>query len=268
MAFSVTNFQNKIWHFYRKNARTFPWRHIDDPYKITVSEIMLQQTQVSRVIPFYMRFIEELPNWQTLANVSTPELLRLWQGLGYNRRALYLKQTAQAINDKWQGILPQDQKLLTTLPGIGENTAGAIIAYAFNHPSIFIETNIRKSIIYHFFADKNKVTDHEIRVILSQVLDTQHPREWYYALTDFGAHLGKNKIVRNNRSLGYKKQSKFEGSHRQLRAQIIRLILAKEQTLPELIKYGIEKEKLVFILNELVDEGFLQKVSTTYRISK
>ena len=156
---AVVGFKKIIWEHYRTNGRRFAWRHVADPYKVLVSEVMLQQTQTSRVKVKYPEFIKQFPDFKHLANASTAEVLRAWQGLGYNRRALYLKKLAERVIKDFGGKLPRDPAILKTLPGIGAATAGSVAAFAFNSPTIFIETNIRAVFLHFFFAGKNKVSD-------------------------------------------------------------------------------------------------------------
>jgi len=264
----IDAFQQKIWQFYAANARQFPWRFETDPYRILVSEVMLQQTQTQRVVGFYQRFLELFPNVESLAQAASRDVLEAWQGLGYNSRAIRLQRSARVIQTDHHGRVPSTYRALIELPGIGPNTAGAIIAYAFNQPAIFIETNIRKSIIDGFFSTQAKVTDQEINDVLEQVLDKERPREWYYALVDYGAHLAKERTVNNNRSSHYKKQSRFEGSNRQLRAAIIRQLLVKPKEIDDLIQACQRPSaELKKVLDQLEKEGLITCHHKKYRIS-
>lgn len=207
-----------------------PWREHIDPYWVMVSEIMLQQTQVDRVKPKFATFIATFPTVTALAKVPLAEVLKVWVGLGYNRRAKFLHSAAREIVERYNGKLPQDQKELTTLPGIGPNTAGAIMAYAFNVPVVFIETNIRSVLLYHFFATQEKVSERELLEVATAVLDMNNPREWYWALMDYGTFL--KKTVGNNiaKAASYKKQSTFKGSLRQIRGQVIAVLSSGAQS--------------------------------------
>ncbi|MEK7079017.1 MAG: A/G-specific adenine glycosylase, partial [Patescibacteria group bacterium] len=131
--------------------RDFPWRNTTDPYHILVSEVMLQQTQVARVMVKFPIFIDQFSNFKELATASTKDILQVWQGMGYNRRALYLKKIAEIVITQYKGKLPDDPAILDTFPGIGEATAASIVAFAFNKPLVFIETNIRRVFIHLFF---------------------------------------------------------------------------------------------------------------------
>ena len=199
-------FKRTIWEYYRAHRRPMPWRRardLRDPYRILVSEIMLQQTQVSRVVGFYENFIKKFPDVRTLAGAKTAEVLKAWQGLGYNRRALALQRLAKEVVEKYQGKLPHEKEKLVALPGIGEYTAGAVRAFAFNQPEIFIETNIRRVFIHFFFPRRQKVTDTEIVRYSERTLDRKNPREWYFALMDYGAMLGNSTQNPNHRSAHY-----------------------------------------------------------------
>lgn len=263
-------FNKVILSYYRQQGRDLPWRRSRNPYEIMVSEVMLQQTQVSRVIPYYRTFLEKYPTVQALAASPTRELLEVWQGLGYNRRALRLRQAAQIISRRHNGKVPKSAAELTSLPGIGQHTAGAILAYGYNLPAIFIETNIRKTIIYHFFPDQEKVSDKEIEEKVESCLDRRNPRLWYWAVVDYGAMLGRQKVIGNERSRHYAKQPRFEGSNRQLRAAIVRLSLSipffkAKDCVGEL---PFPAEQIEQNLEELTKEGFLQKKSDGYSVGQ
>lgn len=232
----IRKFQRTIWDYYKKHGRDFAWRRTKDTYRILISEIMLQQTQTSRVELKYGQFLKRFPSFSALMKAKTADVLRAWQGLGYNRRALALKKTAEIVVKKYHGNLPKDIESLVALPGIGPATAGAVRAFAFNLPSIFIETNIRRTFIHFFFTQKRKASDQEILKLVTKSLPAaRETREWYWALMDYGAMLGSpkrsesglgHKIKNPNRkSKHYIKQSKFEGSNRQLRGRILRILL-------------------------------------------
>jgi len=199
-----------------------PWRRTRDPYQILVSEIMLQQTQVARVLEFYPRFIARFPDFRRLSRASLRLVLKEWQGLGYNRRALMLKKLSGVIMERHGGTLPADHELLLELPGIGKATAGAVLAFAFRKPAVFIETNIRRVYLHFFFPGCGGVRDAEIFPLVVETLDRRNPREWYYALMDYGAMLAKTVRNPNRRSAHFKTQSRFRGSLREGRGAIIR----------------------------------------------
>lgn len=252
-------FQYTIHSYYREHARSFPWRQTVDSYQILVSELMLQQTQVERVLVKYDQFIDAYPDFGRLAKAPFHSVLRVWQGLGYNRRAIYLKDIAQRVIDEYKEILPKDFDTLITLPGIGRSTAGAILSFAYNIPTVFIETNIRRVFIHFFFSERDKVSDSEILPLVEETLDRENPREWYYALMDYGAML-KGKLPNPNRkSMHYSIQSRFEGSDRQVRGRILKVMASCGSIrLDELIfQIGNEFDRSERIITDLVGEGFL-----------
>ena len=265
MVVDVHQFPELLWQKGRELYRDMPWRRYTRPYYILVSELMLQQTQVARVVPKFEQFIARFPDEETLANASLADVLVSWQGLGYNRRARFLWQAAQMVVREYDGQFPHDMQGLLRLPGVGNNTAGAIMAYAYNQPSIFIETNIRTVYIHHFFADIDTVTDAEITEKLIATLDHEHPREFYWALMDYGAHLKSQGIKTNNRSKHYKRQSKLEGSVRQVRGRIVtlltehgsltdeelrHLLVADERYRPALA--GLVKDEIISVVNDRI----------------
>jgi A/G-specific adenine glycosylase len=199
--------------------RDMPWRGDTRPYYVLVSELMLQQTQVARVVPKFEAFIQAFPSEEALASASLADIIKYWQGLGYNRRAKYLYEAAKQIVK--QGGFPDNERRLVELPGVGKNTAGAILAYSFNYPSIFIETNIRTVYIHHFFGNNFDISDNEIIELLKETIDVSHPREFYWALMDYGNWLKSNGVRNNSQSKHYKKQSQLSGSMREMRGLII-----------------------------------------------
>lgn len=252
-------FVETVYRYYEQNLRSFPWRDTSDPFHILVSEFMLQQTQTDRVVPKFLTFITKFPTVRHLASAQSRDVLASWQGLGYNRRALYLHESAKIIVTKHNASVPSAPEILSTLPGIGPYTSSAIAAFAFNKPTIFIETNIRSAFIHHFFNDSDSVTDKEILALVKETLDRKNPREWYWALMDYGYFVKKTFGNPNSKSRHYTRQSPFEGSVRQVRGTIIRT-LTKQETLssPELSeKTGLTPDTLTPILKKLEQEGFL-----------
>lgn len=221
---------------------------------------MLQQTQAARVVPYYSRFLENFRTVEELANASLRDVLTLWQGLGYNRRAVMLKWLAEQVVKEHGGIVPQAPEQLAKLPGIGKATAGAIAAFAFNTQAVFIETNIRRAYIHHFFKEGTAVADAEIYPLVAATVDHKNPRQWYWALMDYGAHLPKITANPNRRSRHYVKQSKFEGSNRQLRGKIIRLLLNQKTMKPAGVAkhFSLPMSQIKKVINELEQEGFIK----------
>jgi A/G-specific adenine glycosylase len=257
----ISQFQQQMWDYYHKHNRRFPWRRTHDPYKIFVSEIMLQQTQTGRVVPKYLAFIKKYPTFESLAKGSVGDVLKLWQGLGYNKRALSLKKSAEIIVAKYGGILPKDTNQLIGLPGIGKYTAGALMAFVHNLATAFIETNIRRTYLHVFFHDQTDIDDKQILDLILQTLDQENPREWYFALMDYGAMLGLQTENANTKSKHYIKQSKFEGSTRQLRGKILKLVTTSTHPLStQKIAARLEQPiaTVELILSTLEKEGFIE----------
>ncbi len=258
-------FISQVWGYYHKSKRAMPWRDDTSPYSIFISEVMLQQTQVARVLTKYPLFIQSFPDFKSLAQADTPILLSVWQGMGYNRRALYLKAASQIIFGKYKGLLPEDPALLDELPGIGYATACSIAAFAYNRPVVFIETNIRRTYIHHYFADRENISDDEISPIIEKTLDKKNPREWYWALMDYGAQLATQVVNPNKKSKHYVKQKKFKGSVREVRGGIIKLLLQRSYTQEEL-ENTYKDERLFTALRELEKEGFIVLNRKRYKI--
>lgn len=255
----IAKFQDMIWQFYRHHGRSFPWRYILDPYQVLVSEVMLQQTQTFRVQEKFKQFITTFPTVQVLAHAPWPEVLIAWQGLGYNTRAKRLQNIALRIEQEFNGHVPQSSELLNSFSGIGKATAASICAFAFNAPTVFAETNIRAVYIFHFFPGADLVSDNEILPLVEQTLDKSDPRSWYYALTDYGVSLKKIANNPSRRSRHYTRQSKFEGSDRQIRSTILKLLITyKSISVEELIqKIKHDQERVKRIIKELCKEDLI-----------
>ncbi len=245
--------------------RDMPWRQDTRPYYILVSELMLQQTQVDRVIPKFTSFIAQFPDEETLAKASLADILRAWQGLGYNRRAKFLHEAARHIVAV--GKFPDNESDLILLPGIGKNTAGAILAYAFNKQALFIETNVRAVYIHHFFVDSNQVDDKEIHKLLEQTIDREHPRDFYWALMDYGSWLKKQGIG-PNRSSHYKKQSPLRGSVREVRGQILRELTDTKMTVTRLKKEVDADDRFDRALAGLIADGLVSQKGDKLHLTK
>ncbi|MGD1003915.1 MAG: A/G-specific adenine glycosylase [Methanoregulaceae archaeon] len=265
---TISKFQKIILDYYKKFGRDLGWRHTTNPYNILVSEIMLQQTQVERVIKKYPKFISEFPSFSCLAEAPLLKVLTVWQGMGYNRRIIALQKCAQQVIKEFDGHLPSNIEILETFPGIGHSTACSIATFAFNLPVVFIETNIRRVFIYFFFGDRTSVSDHEILPLVDQTLDKKNPRIWYWALMDFGSVLKKEIVNPNRRSAHYTRQSQFENSNRELRGRVLRIIVQKTKLKETDIISQIprERERIKKIISELVKEGFLIRDHSTLKI--
>jgi A/G-specific adenine glycosylase len=233
-----------VYDYYRTSGRAYlPWRQTKNPYRILVSEVMLQQTQVDRVLPKYKLFLKKFPTVSVLAQAPLSEVLLVWSGLGYNRRAKMLHSAAKMVTSEHGGVFPKTALELEALPGVGPYTARAVAIFAFNKPQVCIETNIRTVFTHVCFPKKKIVSDKEILLLIEKTLARAlhrgiHPKDFYAALMDYGSYLKKSGVRINNKSAHYAKQSKFEGSARQKRAARLR----------ELLKMGaseMELEKLL-----------------------
>lgn len=263
-------FQETVWRYYRQSGRhDLPWRLPDsngvfDPYRILVSEIMLQQTQVSRVVSKFLSFTHQFPTFATLAAAPLGDVLKAWSGLGYNRRAKFLWQAAGMAIAEYAGGLPATTRELRRLPGIGVNTAGAVAAYAFNVPAVFIETNIRTVFIHHFFTGQQSVHDRDIADIVAQTLPP-NPREWYWALMDYGTFLKQTLGNISQSSAHYAKQSAFAGSRRQIRGRVLHLLGEGAKT-DRALAAAIPDERLPGVLADLVQEGMVIRQASQYML--
>ncbi len=306
----LQKFRRIVWAHYRKHKRDMPWRRDTSLYAVIVSEIMLQQTQVSRVMVKFESWMKRFPTWQALASATINDVLQEWSGLGYNRRALYLKRIAEKMTEKTiEGtaakipetpagssvesryvlyhIMPQKEdgpasrennpapmsfsllyNNLRELPGIGPNTAGAILAYTYNIPYPFIETNIRSVYLHFFFKNKEKVPDKDILNLIEKTLAdpeiSKNPREWHWALMDYGSHLKATTPNPSRRSAHHMKQTPFKGSNRELRSKILRAVMKKEPL--GSFKGLYPAAQIRTNLAALVREGFIEKRRNVYRI--
>lgn len=266
---SFQNFKAQVWDYYRAQKRSLIWRDTIKQYWVVVSEIMLQQTQVSRVVVKFPQFIDAFPDFRSLASAPLEKVLRAWQGMGYNRRGKYLREIAKLIIEKYNGIIPKDSVILETFPGIGPATARSIVVYSYNVPEPFIETNVRRVYIHHFFNDSREVSDKDILPIVADTIDREHPREWFYALMDYGTHLGRSIPNPNRKSKHYSKQSKFEGSNRQIRGAVLRSLLMEGPTEKSKLEstLGFEQSRLYNVLNQLTSEGIVAEENGKYKVT-
>jgi len=257
----VAAFRRVVWHHAGRYGRyTLPWRGAHTTaYHVLVSEAMLQQTQVDRVVPYYRAFIGQFPNVRTLAEAPLSSVLVAWQGLGYNRRAKRLHEAAQRILKDHGGRVPKDITTLETLPGIGPYTARATAAFAYNTDTIFVETNIRTAIIYHFCAHRKKVCDADIKELLVKALPQGRAKEWYAALMDYGAHLKRSGVRVNTRVSGYAKQKPFSGSDREARGTILKVLATSPRSVRTLANLlgTVRKPQLTHVLSALRAEGMV-----------
>jgi A/G-specific adenine glycosylase len=239
--------------------RSLPWRWNDNPYHVVVSELMLQQTQVDRVLPRFVEFTRCFPSFGALAQASFDEVFRQWQGLGYNRRAQHLHNLAKIVSSEYSGELPRCREELRALSGIGEYTAAAILVFAFQEPAVMIETNIRTVYCVHFFTGQEGIRDSQLLPIIEQTIDKNDCRSWFYALMDYGSKLKSLHRGIGQMSAHYKKQSKFSGSNRQGRGQVLTLLsrvgpCRLQQVVAEV---GRGKKEVEQIVRSLEREAFI-----------
>lgn len=261
-------FVGTVWEYYKCHGRrSLPWRRTKNTYHILVSEIMLQQTQVERVLPKYTAFLKKFPTLASLATASLGDVLREWQGLGYNRRAKMLHACAQTVMHTYRGKFPRTQSELMKLPGIGHYTAGAVMAFAYRESVPIIETNIRTVYIHHFFHDEIDIPDSKIVQLTVRTLDMANPREWYYALMDYGAFLKKTVGNQNSRSKHYTKQSTFKNSDRHIRGAILRLLIQGTYTRKKIhAALPFEIDRIDAQCERLIGEGMIVCVEKKYTL--
>lgn len=275
----MQEFCDRVWEEGRAHGRDLPWRHIADPYGVLVSEIMLQQTQVTRVLRYWQRFMSLFPTIDALAAADASDVLAAWQGLGYNRRALALKRAADECSAQLAGRLPETVEDLQKLPGIGLATAAGVMSFAHNKPSVYLETNVRAVFLHELFPDREKVSDKELVPLVAASCPQDNPRDWYYALLDYGAYLKQTQVNPSRRSAHHVRQSTFEGSRRQKRAELLRCVLAAESDgiseaalRKALDKFerehgrdAVDAELFEGIVSDMVAEGFFRRENGLYR---
>ena len=284
---NTDDFRRLVLERGRELYRDLPWRRTHDPYGIWVSEVMLQQTQVARVDGRWQRWLARFPSIDALANAEVADVLEEWQGMGYNRRALSLRAAAQAMVDGG-GEMPSDERELVALPGIGPATAAGIRAFAFDLPATYLETNVRTVFLHELFSDAEDVPDSALLPLVRETCPKDagnpddDPRTWYYALLDYGAHLTQTVPNPSRRSRSHVRQSRFEGSHRQKRAGVVRLLLEARQLdgglTPDQVVDGLSQaevaagrempdpREILGILDELAAEGFCSLERGTWRV--
>ena len=257
----VRRFQRTILDHYRRCGRDLPWRTTTDPYLILVSEFMLQQTQVDRVLPKYQEFIGRFPDPAALARAPLQQVLAAWSGLGYNRRAQALKKCAEAIMKHCGGRVPDSQDALEQLPGIGPYTARAVCVFAYNQPRIVIETNIRAVYIHFFFVGHTSVQDGDLLPFIQKTLYRRNPRRWYNALMDYGVMLKKFCGNPSRTSARYARQSPFKGSNREIRGMIIKMLLMHQACTEAMLikKTGKDSERVKAVILHLLKEDLVRR---------
>ena len=267
----LEEFSATVWERGRELYRDLPWRDTHDPYAILLSEVMLQQTQVSRVMGRWEQWLETFPTIADLASAPLPPVLELWQGMGDNRRALNLKRCAEEVVAMHDGVVPSDKKALLGLPGIGPSTSAGVRVFAFRQPDMYLETNVRAVFIHELFPGRESVADKElVSLVEATCPQDARVRAWYYALLDYGAYLKKTMPNPTRRSKHYTRQSKFEGSHRQKRAYLLRRVIDDALSTEDLARDLAQSERasgrqepsveeVRAILDELEREGFVMR---------
>lgn len=261
----ATTFRESVWQKAHELYRDMPWR--DDPsfYHVLVSELMLQQTQVSRVLVKFAEFMAAFPTIEALAQASLAEVLRVWQGLGYNRRAKFLHDAARYVVEHGQ---PTTLDELVKLPGVGRNTAGALMNYVYEIPTPFIETNIRTVYVNHFFTNEKSVSDAEISTVVAQTMDREHPREWFWALMDYGSWLKSQGAGKLDVSKHYRKQPALKGSIREVRGRIITQLSRGDSDLEALVGVVGRDERFDTALDGLIRDGLVQRRGSHIYLTK
>ena len=263
----------------RELYRDLPWRNTRDPYAVMLSEIMLQQTQVPRVMGRWEEWLDLFPTAAALAAAPLPPVLEAWQGMGYNRRAINLKRACEQIVERFDGEVPKLYDDLLSLPGVGPATAAGVRAFAFDEPGVYLETNVRTVFLHELFNERESVADKELIPLVRATCPEHDVRGWYYALLDYGAHLKKTMPNPSRRSKHHVKQSKFEGSHRQKRAFLLRRLLEAAATVEQLTdelsatevaagRDTLAAEDVQAILEELRAEGFAVYEGGTWRCAE
>lgn len=263
---SIVRFRRTILRFYRLHGRSLPWRTTTDSYAVAVSEIMLQQTQVSWVVPKYLAWLRRWPDWQSLATAKRAEVLQQWSGLGYNRRALSLHNLAEHVVDRCDGFFPDTPDQLRQLPGIGPYLSRSILIFSRNAPLAAVDTNIRRVLI-HAFALPQLIPAQKLQEIAERVLPRGRSREWHNALMDYGT-LSATARATGVTPIG--RQSVFAGSRRALRGAIIRAlsnvtarsvrVLAR---LPE-----ADGHDLHAVIADLIRDGMVERSGSRVRLSE
>ena len=262
-------FGKEILAFYLNQGRKFSWRSELSPYRVLVSEIMLQQTQTGRVEEKFVAFVSRFPGFLELAAAEFSEVLRYWKGLGYNRRAKYLHDISRLVVTEFDSVLPDDPEILVTFSGIGKATAASICVFAFNKPYAFIETNIRTVFIHFFFPTQLGVSDAQIMDLVEKTMDRDNPRRWFYALMDYGVMLKKSVGNLSRQSSSYRKQSPFEGSDRQLRGKILDLLLSHSRVDLKTAATLLDQpeDRLHALTRTLVSEGLVAEKNGWFRLA-
>lgn len=250
----IKQLQKKILDWYSENKRELPWRETYNPYYILVSEVMLQQTQVNRVIPYFEKFIKRLPTIEKLARARKSTLLTLWSGLGFNSRVIRLQNTAKTIVNNYNGKFPTNKEMLLSLPGIGEYTSSAILAFAYNIETPVIDTNIRRVIIHELKLNE-EISNKELQSIAKKLIPTGKSKFWHNALMDYGA-LKVTALKTNIKPIS--KQSKFKGSDREVRGFILKMLVRENEISKKQVKTEFPNKNVEKIIKKMLSEGIIR----------
>ena len=264
----IAKFQEKVMKWWAKNKRHLPWRESPTPYNVMVSEVMLQQTQVNRVVSKYEEFLEEFPDFEALANANQKHLLKVWSGLGYNRRALWLKDAALSVVSL--GEFPRNASELRKLKGIGPYTSKSILIFAFNEDIAAVDTNIRRVLISTGFA-REDMSLQELQGIADRILLKGRSSDWHNALMDYGAM----ELTASSTGIApLTTQTCFEGSTRQLRGALVRILAHSERlSFSQMMQHPdleeCDREVLEDVLESLVQEEILERAAqNVYKIAE
>lgn len=262
---TISSFQQKILQYYQKNKRDLPWRHTTDPYSILLSELMLQQTQVSRVIEYYTKWLHTWPTIQHLSKANRKDVLQAWIGLGYNTRGINLHKASQIIVEHYNGDVIAAMDDYKKIPGVGKYTSQAVKIFSTNADIITVDTNIRRIFIHEFNLPQD-ISDSKLWSIAQYCLPKGKSRQWHNALMDYGAtYLTSKKTGISPKTT----QSTFEGSDRQIRAQILRDLLTKPLTLQDLTnQYNHSSDRLLKILEKMKKQEIIKQENKTYYLNE
>ncbi len=266
----IAEIQQTVLDWYAGNQRDLPWRQTHDPYKILVSEIMLQQTQVPRVIPKYEAFFERFPTISSLATATAADVIREWKGLGYNRRALNLQRAVRVVTTELNGVFPATVDGLQRLPGVGRYTAGAVMNFAFGIDTPAVDTNVRLFIDVVVPTRKSR-TDREYYELAELLAPNGKPHVWLHAVMDYTSAELRSK--RPKPVVKKKETERFVGSNRYLRGQILdalRIAPATQDNLFERIasKIDVPRERFHSLLKALEQEGFVARKKTALLLAE
>jgi A/G-specific adenine glycosylase len=276
--------RNALLAWYEPRRRAYPWRRTSDPYRIWVSEVMLQQTQVARVIPAYRRFVRRFPTVRALGEAPLSDVISAWDGLGYNRRAVALSGAAKAVVETHDGLLPSDQAALRALPGVGPCTAAAVASIAFDLPVAAVDTNVRRIVARaRFGTEPHGVPSAALAREAERWVPVTDPGAWNQALMDLGREVcrprprcGECPLARTCRSVGRdpaprsarakdpgpvsgRRQAPFEGSSRQVRGAVVRTLRGRRRcTVGDLVRgTGLPLERVVAAVVALRSDGLV-----------